>query len=79
MTVGRTIDFGTEGCTLQNGNVGGKIVVSALEFCGTDKTMTISFVNFTITTKINRRYKNDYKHCSKVLLNLLATAVLPTP
>jgi hypothetical protein len=48
----RTIDFGTEGCTLQNGNVASWKRVSALEFCGTDKNDdNWSFVNFSTITK----------------------------
>jgi hypothetical protein len=50
----RTIDFGTEGCTLQNGNVvKGKIIVSASRnFAELTKTMTISFVNFYHNKKL---------------------------
>lgn len=50
----RTIDFGTEGCTLQNGNVvKGKIIVSASRnFSELTKSITVSFVNFYHNKKL---------------------------
>lgn len=50
----RTIDFGTEGCTLQNGNVvKGKIIVSASRnFSELTKSISISFVNFYHNRKL---------------------------
>ena len=70
----RTIDFGTEGCTLQNGNfVKGKITVSASRnFSELTKTMTISFINFYHNRKLiegTRTITNTVKSTE-----LLATA-----
>jgi hypothetical protein len=50
----RTIDFGTEGCTLENGNlVKGKIIISSSKnFSELTKTITISFVNFYHNKKL---------------------------
>ncbi|MBC5839990.1 hypothetical protein H8R23_01095 [Flavobacterium sp. F-380] len=50
----RTIDFGTEGCTLQNGNlVKGKITVSASRnFSELTKSISISFVKFYHNNKL---------------------------
>jgi hypothetical protein len=50
----RTIDFGTAGCTLENGNlVKGKIIISSSKnFSELTKTITISFVNFYHNKKL---------------------------